>query len=318
MVGTASESAFPFGSPNLSTTTKGHFHMAITASAGLRPTGSAPPPTTTRRRSWRPSLSVRRSAANLWRPLALVLALLAGWWAVTEAELVAPYILPSPADTWRVTQENAGYLAQNTGVTAWETVIGFVIAAVVGVLVAVVMVYSASLEKTVYPLILFAQVIPKIAIAPLFVVWLGFGPSPKILVAVLMAFFPIVISGLAGLRSVDPEILELTSTMGASRFKTFMKIRFPAALPQLMSGLKVAATLAVTGAVVGEFVGANEGLGYVILQANGNLDTAMLFSALIIMSILGIVLFAIIEIAERLLIPWPASRRTVNSASTAT
>ena len=291
--------------------------MAITASAGLRPSGSASPPTTTRRRSWRPSFPVRRTAANLWRPLALVLALLAGWWAVTEAELVAPYILPSPADTWRVTQENAAYLAQNTWVTAWETVIGVVIAAIVGVLTAVVMVYSASLEKTVYPLILFAQVIPKIAIAPLFVVWLGFGPSPKILVAVLMAFFPIVISGLAGLRSVDPEILELTSTMGASRFKTFMKIRFPASLPQLMSGLKVAATLAVTGAVVGEFVGANEGLGYVILQANGNLDTAMLFSALIIMSILGIVLFAIIEIAERLLIPWHASRRTVNSATTA-
>src|SRR5699024_7240813 len=129
---------------------------------------------------------------------------------------------------------------------------------------------------------LFAQVIPKIAIAPLFIVWLGFGPSPKILVAVLMAFFPVFISGLAGLRTVDPEILQLTSTMGASKIKTFVKVRLPAALPELLSGLKVAATLAVTGAVVGEFVGANEGLGYVILQANGMLDTAMLFAALII------------------------------------
>ena len=199
--------------------------------------------------------------------------------------------------------------------TTWETVIGFGIAAAVGVLVAVVMVYSSTVEKTVYPLILFAQVIPKIAIAPLFIVWLGFGPSPKILVAVLMAFFPIVISCLAGLRTVDPEILELTSTMGASRFKTFMKIRFPASLPQLMSGLKVAATLAVTGAVVGEFVGSNEGLGYVILQANGNVDTAMLFAALIIMSFLGIVLFAIIEIAEKLLIPWHSSRRAASSTT---
>ena len=237
--------------------------------------------------------------------------------AVTEAELVAPYILPSPGDTWQAAQQNAAYLAQNTWVTTWETVIGFIIATVVGIFVAVMMIYSSSFEKTVYPLILFAQVVPKIAIAPLFIVWLGFGPSPKILVAVLMAFFPIVISGLAGLRSVDPEILELTSTMGASKFRTFMKVRFPASLPQLMSGLKVAATLAVTGAVVGEFVGANEGLGYVILQANGSLDTAMLFAALIIMSLLGIVLFAIIEIAEKLLIPWHASRRTSNSASTA-
>jgi NitT/TauT family transport system permease protein len=247
--------------------------------------------------------------------MALLAALLAGWWAVTEAELVAPYILPSPADTWATARENAAYLAQNTWVTTWETVIGFAIAAVFGVLMAVVMVYSSNVEKTVYPLILFAQVVPKIAIAPLFIVWLGFGPSPKILVAVLMAFFPVVISCLAGLRTVDPEILELTSTMGASRFKTFMKIRFPASLPQLMSGLKVAATLAVTGAVVGEFVGSNEGLGYVILQANGNVDTAMLFAALIIMSFLGIVLFAIIEIAEKLLIPWHSSRRAASSTT---
>ena len=291
--------------------------MAVTASAGVRPSGSPDSGPAPQRRTFSPAVSARRTASALWRPLVLVAALLAAWWAVTEAQLVAPYILPSPADTLRTAQENAAYLAQNTWVTTWETVIGFVIAAIIGEFVAVIMIYSASLEKTVYPLILFAQVIPKIAIAPLFIVWLGFGPSPKILVAVLMAFFPIVISGLAGLRSVDPEILELTSTMGASRFKTFLKIRFPASLPQLMSGLKVAATLAVTGAVVGEFVGANEGLGYVILQANGHIDTAMLFAALIIMSVLGIALFAIIEIAEKLLIPWHSSRRTAKSATSA-
>ncbi|MET0453457.1 MAG: ABC transporter permease [Mycobacterium sp.] len=290
--------------------------MAVTASTGARPSKSPAARSAPSRRTHLPRISTRKTIASLWRPVALVLALIAAWWAVTEAELVAPYILPSPVDTWRTAQENAAYLAQNTWVTTWETVIGFVIAAVIGELVALLMVYSASLEKTVYPLILFAQVVPKIAIAPLFIVWLGFGPTPKILVAVLMAFFPIVISGLAGLRSVDPEILELTSTMGASRFKTFVKIRFPASLPQLMSGLKVAATLAVTGAVVGEFVGANEGLGYVILQANGNVDTAMLFAALIIMSAMGIVLFAIIEIAEKLLIPWHSSRRGATSAKT--
>lgn len=288
--------------------------MGATASAGLRRSGARASQATPQRS--RRSFSLRTTVARFWRPLALVVALVAAWWAVTQAELVAPYILPSPAETWRTAQENAAYLAQNTWVTTWETVLGFLIAAVVGELVAVVMVYSAGLEKTMYPLILFAQVIPKIAVAPLFIVWLGFGPTPKILVAVLMAFFPIVISGLAGLRSVDPEILELTSTMGASRFKTFLKIRFPASLPQLMSGLKVAATLAVTGAVVGEFVGANEGLGYVILQANGNVDTAMLFAALIIMCLIGIALFAIIEIAEKLLIPWHSSRRAISTATT--
>lgn len=246
---------------------------------------------------------------NSWHPIVFGLAVVAIWWLVTELGWVQPYIIPSPIDTWEAFAQNSQYLAANTWVTTYETLVGFVIAVVVGVFVAVMMVYSQGLEKTLYPVILFAQVIPKIAIAPLFVVWLGFGLAPKILVAVLMAFFPVVISGLAGLRTVDPEILELTSTMGASKLRTFTKVRLPAALPELLSGLKVAATLAVTGAVVGEFVGANEGLGYVILQANGNLDTAMLFAALIIVSLLGVILFMLIQLAEKFLIPWHASKR---------
>ncbi|QEO13894.1 ABC transporter permease [Agromyces intestinalis] len=250
-----------------------------------------------------------------WHPIVFAGVVLVIWWVATSLQWVAPYIIPSPAATWAAFSDNAAYLAQQTWVTTYETVIGFLIAIVIGIAVAVVMVYSKGVEQTLYPVILFAQVIPKIAIAPLFVVWLGFGMGPKILVAVLMAFFPVAISGLSGLRSVDPEILQLTSTMGAGKFKTFLKVRLPAALPELLSGLKVAATLAVTGAVVGEFVGANEGLGYVILQANGNLDTAMLFAALIIMSLLGIVLFAIIQIAERFLIPWHASRRDVRAVT---
>lgn len=254
---------------------------------------------------------------DLWRPVVFVVILFGAWWMVTENGWVAPYILPSPVDTWTTMVENAAYLGGHTWVTTIETVIGFAIAVVIGELVAVLMIYSKTIEKTAYPLILFAQVIPKIAVAPLFVVWLGFGMEPKIVVAVLMAFFPIVVSGMAGLRSVDPEILELTSTMGASSIKTFLKVRLPASLPQLFSGLKVAATLAVTGAVVGEFVGANEGLGYVILQANGNIDTAMLFAALIIMSLMGVLLFALIQIAEWFLIPWHSSRRVTGSAATA-
>lgn len=250
-----------------------------------------------------------------WHPIVFIVAVVALWWLVTQWEWVKPYVLPSPLNTWEAFTGNAPYLAEHTWVTAYETVVGFLIAVVVGLFVAVTMVYSGALEKTLYPVILFAQVVPKIAIAPLFIVWLGFGPSPKILVAVLMAFFPVVISGLAGLRSVDPDVLQLTSTMGASRFKIFTKVRLPAALPELLSGLKVAATLAVTGAVVGEFVGANEGLGYVILQANGNLDTAMLFAALIIMSVMGVILFGVIQIAEKFLIPWHSSKRELGSAT---
>lgn len=253
---------------------------------------------------------------ELWRPLLLLVVCVFVWWAVTALGLVKPYLVPSPGKTAQTMADQAGYLWSNSVTTIIETVIGFVVAAVLGVAFAVVMVYSLTVERTLYPLLLFAQVIPKIAIAPLFVVWLGFGLSPKVVVAVLMAFFPVVISSVAGLRSVDPEMLELAATMGSKPMQTFGKIRFPAALPHLFSGLKVAATLAVTGAVVGEFVGANKGLGYVILQANGNVDTPMLFAGLIVMSVLGVALFAVIEVAERVLLPWHASRRSQGSVTT--
>ncbi|MDI3404002.1 ABC transporter permease [Streptomyces cavernicola] len=252
---------------------------------------------------------VAEAAEHSWRPVALLLACFALWWAIAAAELVEPYLVPSPGATLDVLVEKSDYLWQHSWITTYETLLGFVIAVVVGVLAAVVMVYSTTVEKTLYPILLFAQVVPKIAIAPLFVVWLGFGIAPKILIAVLIAFFPVVISMVTGLKAVDPEMLQLSSTMGARPWQTFVKIRLPASLPHLFSGLKVAVTLAVTGAVVGEFVGANEGLGYVILQANGNLDTPMLFAGLLVMSLIGVVLFVLVEIAEKLLLPWHASRR---------
>ena len=258
---------------------------------------------------------VLRLWRSSWRALAFLAVAAVALWRVTARGWVQPYILPSPGETFGNLVEYTPYFLQHTWITTYETVLGFLIAVVLGELVAILMVRSKNLELTIYPIILVAQVIPKIAIAPLFVVWLGFGMGPKITVAVLMAFFPIVISGLAGLRSVDPEILDLAKTMGASKIKTFAKIQFPASLPQLLSGMKVAATLAVTGAVVGEFVGGNEGLGYVILRANGNMDTATLFAALLIMSAIGIVLFAIIQLAENLLIPWHASRRSDGSSA---
>ncbi|WP_351227428.1 ABC transporter permease [Streptomyces sp. NPDC002133] len=257
-----------------------------------------------------------RALEKGWRPFALLLACFAAWWVIAAAELVEPYLVPSPGATLDVLLEKTDYIWHHSWVTTYETLIGFVIAVAVGVLAAVVMVYSSTVEKTLYPILLFAQVVPKIAIAPLFVVWLGFGIAPKILIAVLIAFFPVVISMVTGLKAVDPEMLQLSATMGARPWQTFAKIRFPASLPHLFAGLKVAVTLAVTGAVVGEFVGANEGLGYVILQANGNLDTPMLFAGLLIMSLIGVVLFVLVEIAEKLLLPWHASRRGTDVTTT--
>jgi NitT/TauT family transport system permease protein len=258
----------------------------------------------------------RTAAEQSWRPVLMLLLCLGAWWLVTATGLTPSYLVPSPAATFQAVHHNGSYLWHSTWATGWETVLGFAIASLLGMLAAVAMAYSATAERTLYPLLLFAQVIPKIAIAPLFVVWLGFGLTPKVAVAALIAFFPVVISMTAGLKSVDPEALELSATMGAGAAKTFLKIRFPAALPQLFSGLKVAVTLAVTGAVVGEFIGANQGLGVVILEANGNLDTPMLFAGLILMSALGILLFAAVEAAERLLLPWHASRRGTAASST--
>lgn len=247
--------------------------------------------------------------AESWRPVAVLLALFAVWWFVAWRELVPAYLVPSPGAVAETMAAEWPMLLEHTWVTTLETIVGFVLAAVIGVAAAVLLVYSKTAEKSLYPLILFAQVIPKIAIAPILVVWFGFGMTPKIVLAVLIAFFPVVVSAVAGLRSVDPELLEMSATMGASRWKTFRKIRFPGALPQLMSGLKVAVTLAVVGAVVGEFVGADRGLGYVLLLASGNLDAPLLFADLILMSLIGVVLFVLVEVLERLLIPWHASRR---------
>ncbi|WP_026875606.1 ABC transporter permease [Jiangella gansuensis] len=251
----------------------------------------------------------RQLLSAAWRPALLLVLLVLAWWIITVAEVFPAYLVPAPGDVWSTLIEDWGMLAGHTWVTAYETVIGFILAAALGMLAAVLIVYSPTLEKALYPLILFAQVIPKIAIAPILVVWFGFGPTPKVILAVLIAFFPVVVSGVAGLRSTDPELLDLSATMGASRWKTFRKIRFPGALPHLMSGLKVAVTLAVVGAVVGEFVGADEGLGYVLLLASGNLNSALLFADLILMSALGVILFVLVEAAEALLIPWHASRR---------
>jgi NitT/TauT family transport system permease protein len=252
---------------------------------------------------------VRSLTLHRIRPGLALLAVVLVWWVLTAGGAIPSYLVPSPTATIGSFVDNPGYFWDNTLVTCWETLLGFALAVVIGVLAAAVMLRSPAVNRTLYPLLLFAQVIPKIAIAPLFVVWLGFGLTPKVVVAALMAFFPVVIAMTTGLRSVDPEMLELSATMGAGPNQTFWRIRVPASLPYLFSGLKVGATMAVTGAVVGEFVGANTGLGNVILQANGNVDTPTLFAGLIVMSLLGVALFALVDVLERVLIPWHASHR---------
>lgn len=189
-------------------------------------------------------------------------------------------------------------------------VAGFLVATVVGIPLAILIVVSNTLSRLLYPPTVAIQAIPKIALAPLFVVWFGFGTMPKIAVAFLISFFPIMIDTIAGLRSIDPGMLQLARSMGAAPHRVFMKLRLPNALPMIFSGLKVASTLAVVGALTGEFVGSDRGLGYVLLQASGNLNTALLFAALIILSVLALAFFYLIELCERIMIPWHVSQRS--------
>jgi len=252
----------------------------------------------------------KRFLVALWPPALLLAVVFVIWWFVAAREYVPNYLVPRPAQVFDTMRDQWRMLAHHTWVTLYETLLGFVLAVALGLGTAVLIAYSRSMDKAIYPLVLFAQVVPKVAIAPLLMVWFGNGLKPKVILAVLIAFFPVVISGVAGLRSTDPELLDLSATMGGSRWQTFRKIRFPIALPHLMSGVKVAVTLAVVGAVVGEFVSAGEGLGYELLVANGQLDAPLLFAALILMSVLGIVLFVLVDVAEALLIPWHASRRS--------
>jgi NitT/TauT family transport system permease protein len=229
--------------------------------------------------------------------------------AVRTLDLPA-YMVPAPAAVAMALVERFDYFLGHTWVTTLETLLGFVFSIAIGVPLALAIVASRIIEKSVYPILVLSQAVPKVALAPLLLVWIGFGIETKVVVAVLIAFFPIVISMVVGLRSVPDEMVDLGRSMGLGPLHMFLKIRLPHALPSLFGGMKVAITLAVVGAVVGEFVGADQGLGYVILLASGQLQMDMMFAAIVLLVIVGIVLFAMVQLAERQLLPWHPSMRS--------
>jgi NitT/TauT family transport system permease protein len=226
------------------------------------------------------------------------------WQIVVSVFHIPSYLLPAPTSIVHSGVKNWSSLVSNGSVTVVETLIGFGLSIVIGVPLAILIVYSRAFEQILYPLLVAMQTVPKIAIAPLFVVWLGFSTLPKVLVAFLIAFFPVVIDTVVGLESADPDMLQLVRSMGASNWDSFRKIRFPSAMPNIFGGLKVAMTLAVVGAIVGEFVGSNSGLGYLLLVATGNIDTALLFADIVVLTVIGIVLFYVVEFLERFMTPW--------------
>jgi NitT/TauT family transport system permease protein len=231
-------------------------------------------------------------------------------WEIAVIILDVPtYLLPRPTEIFKTIIGKFDVIMHHTWTTAYEMVLGYLLAIAVAVPLAVGITSYRRFDRFITPILLFFQTVPKIAIAPLFLVWFGFGPFPKVLVAFLISFFPIVIDTAIGLRSISPEMIDLARSMGATKLQIFMRFRMPTALPYFFGGLKVAATLAVVGAVVGEFVGADRGLGYLLLVSNSNLDTALLFATIVALTALGLILFYIIEIVEHFLIPWHVSRR---------
>lgn len=253
----------------------------------------------------------RRSAwlGSVLYPVGSLVGVLVIWQVVVVGFALKPFILPSPRLVFSVIAEHRGILLWHTLVTAVETLVGFVLSVVIGIPMAIAVVTWRRLEGSIYPLLVASQTVPKVAIAPLFIVWLGFGFLPKIIIAFLVAFFPVVVSTVVGLKSTPLEMTYLGRIVGLSWWQMFVKISFPRALPEIFGGLKVAMTLAVVGAIVGEFVGASEGLGYLLMFATAQMQTALVFAGLLFLASIGIVFFALIQLWERLAIPWHVSIR---------
>ncbi|HEX6500248.1 MAG TPA: ABC transporter permease [Micromonosporaceae bacterium] len=246
----------------------------------------------------------RDRASSVLLPVTGTVATVAVWWLATALFHIQSFLLPSPPDVVDAFLRLPDYLAKQTWVTLVEVLEGFGVAVVAGLILAIAIAASRVVSRAIYPLLVGLNAIPKLALAPLLVVWLGFDATPKIVMVVLICFFPIVISAATGLTSTPADLTELARALDARRWQTFRKIRFPAAMPQVFVGLKVAVSLAVIGAVIGEFAGSSDGLGYVIQSSGASGDTAIAFAALVILSVLSVVLFYLLVGLERLVVPW--------------
>lgn len=249
-------------------------------------------------------------------PLVGIVCFLLGWQLVVIVFKMPPYLLPAPAAIAYAFIDNLPSLLSNGWVTVYEMLAGYALAVGIAIPLAIAITSSQRFNEFVMPTMLFFQIVPKVAIAPLFLVWFGVGATPKILVAFLISFFPIVIDAAVGLRSMSAEMGDLARSMGSTRWQVFAQFRLPTSLPYLFSGLKVAATLAIAGTVVGEFVGADKGLGYLLLVTNSNMETALMFATIVALTIIGLVFYYLVELLEGFLIPWHVTHRIREESGT--
>ncbi|MFC7534159.1 ABC transporter permease [Actinoplanes sp. GCM10030250] len=237
-------------------------------------------------------------------PLAGSVVAIGLWWAATAVFGIRTFFLPAPPDIVAAFRRQPGYLLREAGATLTATVTGFGIAVVTGLLLAVLLTAWRALERATLPVLVALNSVPKVAVAPLLVVWLGFGARPKIVLVVLICFFPVVVATMAGLSSTPAELGELSRSLSASVVQSYVKIRLPWALPQVFVGLKVAISLAVIGAVVAEINNPTSGLGAVIVLSGMSFDTPLAFAAIALLALLSTALFYLVVTLERLLVPW--------------
>jgi NitT/TauT family transport system permease protein len=253
----------------------------------------------------------RRGVSGVLPAVGLAVAVLVVWELAVRLFKIPTFVVPAPSAIATALVESRAALAAASKATAVEVLFGFVLAAVVGIAVALVIVRFERFGKALYPLVVLFQNVPKVALAPIFILWFGYDLAPKVVLIVVIAFFPVAIDMLAGLQSVEPSFVALMQSVGAGRGEILQRVRIPHSLPHLMAGLKVAITFSVIGAIVGEFAGASAGLGYVIQFASTQLDTPLVFAALVVVSVLGLLFYYLVEFAERLLVPWsPKFERT--------
>lgn len=243
--------------------------------------------------------------------VALVIAgLLGGWELYARLGGIDDFILPAPSQIVAALYDDRALLWADFRVTAGEVLLGILVAVAAGLLFVVAIHFSATLRRALYPLLVASQTIPIVIIAPLLVAWFGFGLAPKLLIIALICFFPIVVATLDALRSVDPDLYKLMRTLGASRWQTFRRVEAPTALPGLFSGARIAVVVAVIGAVLAEQAGSNEGIGYLLVQAIPQLETARAYAAVVLLSAFSIGLFQLLSLIERRALPWaPRSPR---------
>jgi NitT/TauT family transport system permease protein len=252
----------------------------------------------------------RRVKRRIWTfvPVATFAAIILFWGLTVWAFKIPGYLLPGPVDVFERLFTDWPRLWHHSQITLLEIGAGFGITIVVAIPLGLLIALSIAAKQIVYPPVMLMQLIPKVAIAPLFVVWLGLGFTSKLLLTILMTFFPLLIASISGFQILDKRLLYLTQSMGATPWQTFRFLRFPAALPVIFSGLKTSATIAATAAIVAEFVGSNSGLGYVLLQATNTLDMTMVFAVLVLLTVVGVALNYAVELVEFLLTPWQRAK----------